>query len=77
MPDKKKNSERRESMTAADAQQLMDQLKNGEIAECHVSKEHFLVFQHELVQRNDFKHFRGIAQRGGSVIYHYTEEARS
>ncbi|OCA87062.1 hypothetical protein [Pseudobacillus wudalianchiensis] len=64
-------------MTAADAENLMNQLKNGEINECHVSKEHFLIFQRELVKREDFKHFRGIAQRGGSVIYHYMAEPRS
>ncbi|MEK4030372.1 hypothetical protein MKZ02_17840 [Pseudobacillus sp. FSL P4-0506] len=64
-------------MTATDAKNLMDQLKNGEINECHVSNEHFLIFQRELVKREDFKHFRGVAQRGGSVIYYYMKEPRS
>lgn len=77
MPDNIKNSERSGNMTADDAKSLMDQLRNHEINECHVSKEHFLIFQRELVKRNDFKHFRGVAQRGGAVTYHYMKEARS
>ncbi|PAQ14526.1 hypothetical protein [Bacillaceae bacterium SAOS 7] len=56
---------------------MLDQLKNGEIEHFQISKEQFLSFQHVLVSREDFKHFRGVAQRGGSVIYYYLEEARS
>jgi hypothetical protein len=29
------------------------------------------------VKREDFRHFRGVAQRGGDVLYQYLEEARS
>ncbi|MFK2824831.1 hypothetical protein QYG89_03935 [Bacillus sp. B190/17] len=64
-------------MTFSDAEDLMNQLQNGEIDKCHVSKEHFLIFRRALVNREDFKHFRGVAQRGGSVLYYYMEEARS
>ncbi|OZI12397.1 hypothetical protein CEW92_07465 [Bacillaceae bacterium SAS-127] len=56
---------------------MLDQLKNGEIEHFQISKEQFLSFQHVLVSREDFKHVRGVAQRGGSVIYYYLEEARS
>ncbi|WP_442599295.1 hypothetical protein [Neobacillus sp. D3-1R] len=55
----------------------LDQLKNGVINEYYVSKEDFLVFRKVLVKREDFKHFRGIAQRGGAAVYHYLEVPRS
>lgn len=57
--------------------QILDQLKSGEIREYFVKQDDFLVFRKALVQREDFKHFRGIAQRGGDVLYQYLEEARS
>ncbi|MCU9612287.1 hypothetical protein OEV98_01760 [Caldibacillus lycopersici] len=56
---------------------LQDKLKNGEIEELFISKEEFLSFRKSLTQRDDFKHFRGVAQRGGDVIYYYMKEARS
>ncbi|KAB7707885.1 hypothetical protein F9802_04000 [Bacillus aerolatus] len=64
-------------MTLSEAESLLNQLKTGEIDTCYVSKEHFLVFQNVLVNREDFKHFRGVAQRGGSVLYNYMKEPRS
>ncbi|MBM7647318.1 hypothetical protein JOC78_000239 [Bacillus ectoiniformans] len=64
-------------MSSENIVQQMEQLKNGEIKECFVSKENFLEFRKVLVKREDFKHFRGIAQRGGNVIYTYLEEPRS
>ncbi|CEG26624.1 hypothetical protein [Bacillus sp. B-jedd] len=57
--------------------EILEQLKNGELAEYYVTNEDFLPFREVLVKRPDFKHFRGIAQRGGGVIYGYTEEPRS
>lgn len=57
--------------------ELLDQLRNGELHEYHVSKDQFLPFRTVLVNRDDFKHFRGIAQQGGSIIYRYLEEPRS
>jgi hypothetical protein len=59
------------------ANAILDQLKNGEIKEYTVNKEDFYPFREALVSRPDFKHFRGIAQRGGKVIYTYMEQARS
>lgn len=59
------------------ASMILDQLASGEIEECYIRKEEFLSFRNVLVNRPDFKHFRGIAQRGGDVIYQYTKEARS
>ncbi|PFH81692.1 MULTISPECIES: hypothetical protein [unclassified Bacillus (in: firmicutes)] len=56
---------------------LIDQLVKGEISEISVTKDDFLAFRQIIVHREDFKHFRGIAQHGGHVIYTYLEEARS
>lgn len=63
-------------MNEEKAKELLDKLKNGEITECYVKKEDFLTFRKVLVARDDFKHFRGIAQRGGDVIYHYLEDPK-
>ena len=56
---------------------ILDKLKAGELHEFHVSKEQFLPFREVLVAREDFKHFRGIAQQGGHVVYRYLQEPRS
>ena len=57
--------------------QVLDQLKSGEIREHYVNKEDFLDFRRILVKREDFKHFQGIAHRGGDVLYRYLDQARS
>ncbi|MED4452510.1 hypothetical protein [Metabacillus fastidiosus] len=57
--------------------EILDQLRDGELLTHEVSKEDFLEFRKVLIKRDDFKHFRGIAQQGGSVIYEYLQEARS
>lgn len=64
-------------MTKEEIDEILEQLKKGELKEYHVTKEDFLSFRQVLVNREDFKHFRGIAQRGGEVIYQYTENPRS
>lgn len=58
-------------------EQQLEQLKEGYISSITVEKENFLEFRKELIQREDFKHFRGIAMQGGIVIYTYEKEARS
>ncbi|WP_019416128.1 hypothetical protein [Paenisporosarcina sp. TG20] len=58
-------------------EQQLDDLKNGVIVSITVEKENFLSFREVLVQRKDFKHFRGIAQQGGMVSYSYDINARS
>ncbi|MDX5475577.1 MAG: hypothetical protein LPK00_08560 [Bacillaceae bacterium] len=57
--------------------EILDKLKNGEFNEYTVTKEVFMDFRKVLVNREDFKQFRGIAKHNGSVIYKYTETARS
>ncbi|WP_226644252.1 hypothetical protein [Mesobacillus subterraneus] len=56
---------------------MLESLKNREVEEIFVAKQDFMAFREFLVKRDDFKHFRGIAQRGGDVIFTYVEEARS
>ena len=58
-------------------QELFDQLKRGERSEVRIKKEDFLNVRKVIVNRPDFKHLRGIAQRGGDVIYEYLKEPRS
>ncbi len=59
------------------AVEILDQLMKGELSEYYVKNEDFMEFQKVLVKRNDFKHFRGIGQRGGDVLYQYQKEPRS
>lgn len=56
---------------------ILNKLADGQLNEYRVSNEQFLTFRTILVKRQDFKHFRGIAQHGGDVIYRYIKEARS
>jgi hypothetical protein len=65
------NGKRVEVMTEETAKELLEQLKRGQIREIYVKKEDFPVFRQVLVQREDFGNFRGIAQKGGGVIFHY------
>jgi hypothetical protein len=59
------------------ATKLLNELRDGIISELRIKKEDFLVFRTVLIKRKDFKHFRGIAQQGGDVIYQYMKEPRS
>ncbi|WP_459500956.1 abortive phage infection protein [Bacillus sp. C1] len=59
------------------ANTILDQLKSGEIEEYVVTKDVFYTFREVVVNREDFKHFSGNAQRGGKIIYTYTETPRS
>jgi hypothetical protein len=64
-------------MSKEEINALLSQLKEGAISELHVSKEDFLAVREVLVERDDFKHFHGVAERGGGVMYRYMENARS
>lgn len=57
--------------------EILDQLMNREISEFYVKNEDFMDFRQVLVKRKDFKHFRGIGQRGGDVSFQYLKEPRS
>ncbi|GEK31411.1 hypothetical protein KZO01_17200 [Kurthia zopfii] len=56
---------------------LVEKLKNGEIKQIEVDKSNFYELREILVEREDFKYFRGIAKQGGKVVYEYLEEERS
>ncbi|MEK4010679.1 hypothetical protein [Peribacillus sp. FSL M8-0224] len=64
-------------MNAEEAKEVLDKLANREMEEFRITKEEFLAFREVLVNRHDFKHFRGNAQHNGVIIYTYLEEARS
>ncbi|MGM0826955.1 MAG: hypothetical protein ACQEU4_01915 [Bacillota bacterium] len=52
-------------------------LRTREVVEISVMKEDFLTFRSVLVKQEDFKQFRGVAQHGGNIIYHYLDTPRS
>ncbi|WML56974.1 hypothetical protein [Neobacillus sp. PS2-9] len=56
---------------------ILNRLMTGELSEYYVKNEDFMEFRQVLVKRKDFKHFRGIGQRGGDVLYQYLKEPRS
>ncbi|WP_318504986.1 hypothetical protein [Bacillus sp. T3] len=58
-------------------QDMFEKLKNKELNEYFVNKADFLTVRMILVKREDFKHFRGTALRGGDVVYQYMDEQRS
>lgn len=64
-------------MDKEQATRMLDSLKDKEVDEIFVAKQDFMTFREVIVKRKDFKRFRGIAQRGGDVIYQYMDEARS
>jgi len=57
--------------------EILDKLMTGELSEYFVNNEDFMAFRKVIVKRKDFKHFRGIGQRGGDVLYQYLKEPRS
>ncbi|MBI0578293.1 hypothetical protein IEC97_13080 [Neobacillus cucumis] len=57
--------------------EILERLKAGTLSEYYVKQDDFMVFRQVLVKRKDFKHFRGIAQRGGDVLYQYLQVPRS
>lgn len=57
--------------------EILEQLKSGTLSQYYVKKESFLAFREVLVKREDFKHFRGIGQRGGDIIFEYQKQPRS
>ncbi|MDQ0198396.1 hypothetical protein [Neobacillus ginsengisoli] len=56
---------------------ILNRLMTGDLTEYYVKNEDFMEFRQVLAKRNDFKHFRGIGQRGGDVLYQYLENPRS
>ncbi|MBK3495360.1 hypothetical protein JFL43_10975 [Viridibacillus sp. YIM B01967] len=56
---------------------MLNELKNGTRDDITIDKNDFYTLREVLVKREDFKHFRGVAKQGGTVIYKYMEISRS
>lgn len=56
---------------------LLDQLKLGDIPELAVTKEEFEKLRAVLIDREDFKQFRGEAAHHGKVTYTFSEIPRN
>lgn len=56
---------------------ILQQLKEGELSFYTVKKEEFLKFREVLVNHENFKHFRGEAQQGGDIIFTYLVDERT
>lgn len=52
-------------------EKMLQELKDGSLPFITISKEEFLMFREILIVRDDFKHFKGVAKQGGSVVYTY------
>ncbi|TMU87991.1 hypothetical protein FGG79_07745 [Bacillus sp. BHET2] len=64
-------------MSEAEILEQLHLLRTREIEEVKVMKEDFLTFRSVLVTQDDFKQFRGIAQQGGNILFHYLDTPRS
>lgn len=58
-------------------QQLLDQLRNKEVASISISKDEFLQFREQLVKDVQFKQFRGEAKQGGTIVFTFLDESRA
>lgn len=58
-------------------EEMLQQLKEGEIERIEIEKDEFYEFREVLVKHPLFKHFRGDAKQNGRVIYTYLEVPRS
>ena len=60
-----------------DFTQILEKLRNGELKSIEISKDQYLQFREHLIKDAQFKHFRGVAKQGGSVIYTFLEQPRT
>ena len=58
-------------------EQMLNKLRNKEVETIELSKDEFLAFREVLVKDPQFKHFRGEAHQGGSVIFTFLDIPRS
>jgi hypothetical protein len=58
-------------------EEMLDQLKSGEIQTLEIEKNDFLAFREVLIKREDFKHFSGNAMQGAQVVFTYLKVPRS
>ncbi|OEH92474.1 hypothetical protein [Bacillus solimangrovi] len=62
---------------ADELQKIVEQLASGEMLTYEVEKQQTTSFFEIIRVREDFKHFRGQAKKGGNVVYQYLNEPRS
>lgn len=58
-------------------EKMIKQLENGEINRIIIQKEQFYLFREIIVKHPKFKHFRGEAKQGGTIIYTFLNDPRS
>lgn len=58
-------------------QQLLDQLRNGEVKSIEIEKNNYLAFREVLVRDPQFKHFRGEAKQGGNIVFTFLNIPRT
>lgn len=58
-------------MTEELANEVLDQLRKGEIEEYRVEKDVFPIFRLAFLAQEDMKNFRGAAQHHGAIVYTY------
>lgn len=58
-------------------EEMMNQLRNGEIKSFELEKNEFLSFREVLIKDEQFKHFRGEAKQGGNVVFTFLQNPRS
>ena len=60
--------------TMKDYENLLEQLRQGEITELTVTPEEFMDFQPVLMKYRYRKSIVGQAQKGGGLVYHFNGE---
>lgn len=58
---------------AEDYQKILDDLRTGKLKEYDVEMDHFMEFQHVLMNYQYKKSIVGEAKRGGGAVYHFDD----
>ncbi|GAW63569.1 hypothetical protein FC65_GL000982 [Ligilactobacillus acidipiscis DSM 15836] len=54
-----------------DYQQMLEQIRSGELEEFEINTDEFMDFQKVLMEYSHRKKVVGSAKRGGGAVYHY------
>jgi len=58
-------------------QEMLDQLRSGEVTSILIKKDEFLQFRELLLKDPEFKQFRGDAKQGGDVVFTFLQTPRA
>ncbi|NEU29267.1 hypothetical protein GN156_00515 [bacterium LRH843] len=58
-------------MTKEEIEEIVEQLRNGEMNSVTIKKEYFLAFREVIARQNDKIDFRGTAKHHGDTVYTY------